>query len=209
MLRLVTCLAALAVLVSCTVPTKDVTDEVLDLGDFVLGHNIVVAKNIQKGPLSREADTDAFIASMKNAIDSRMGATRYDGTRLVHFGVNISGYVLAQKGVPLLLQPKSGLILSVSAWDDRAGRKFNDEAKEIFVLETFTGDSLVLSSGFSMTVQEQMDNLTFNAARQMEKWMYENRACLVDNVSAEVLKTCWLDNRDEEMRKRLAEQDLR
>ena len=49
---------------------------------------------------------------------------------------------LAQKGVPLLLQPKSGLIIiTVTAWDDRAGGKFNEEPKEIFVLETFTGSS--------------------------------------------------------------------
>ncbi|SFD61822.1 hypothetical protein [Shimia marina] len=206
MLRLVMGLVALAALVDGTTTTKNVTDETLDLGDFVLGHNIVVARDIQKGVLSREADTDAFIASMKNAIDARMGASRYDGTRLVHFGVNINGYVLAQKGVPIVLQPRSGLIISVTAWDDRAGGKFNEEAKEIFVLETFTGGSLIASSGFSMTAQEQMDNLTYNAARQIEKWMHENAACLVDDVPADVLAACWQDNRNEEMRQKLAEQ---
>ncbi|WP_299428198.1 hypothetical protein [uncultured Shimia sp.] len=205
MIRLVACIAALAALVSCTAPTIEVTDETLDLGDFVLGHNIVVAPDIQKGPLSREADTEAFIASMKNAIDARMGAARYDGTRLVHFGVNINGYALAQKGVPLILQPKSAIILTVTAWDDRAGGKFNEEAKEIFVLESFTGSSLIASSGFSMTAEEQMANLTYNAARQIEKWMHENRACLVDDVSAADLANCWTDNKDEEMRNRLRE----
>jgi len=206
MFRLVACIAALAALVSCTAPTKEVTDEPLDLGDFVLGHNIVVAPDIQKGPLSREADTDAFIASMKNAIDARMGASRYDGTRLVHFGVNINGYALAQKGVPLILQPKSAIIITVTAWDDRAGAKFNEEAKEIFVLESFTGSSLIASSGFSMTAEEQMANLTYNAARQIEKWMHENSACLVDDVSAADLAKCWKDNKNEEMRQRLQEQ---
>ncbi|WP_412552295.1 hypothetical protein [Shimia sp. MIT1388] len=206
MFRLVACVAALAALVSCTAPTKEVTDEPLDLGDFVLGHNIVVAPDIQKGPLSREADTDAFIASMKNAIDARMGAARYDGTRLVHFGVNINGYALAQKGVPLILQPKSAIIITVTAWDDRAGSKFNEEAKEIFVLESFTGSSLIASSGFSMTAEEQMANLTYNAARQIEKWMHENSACLVDDVSAADLAKCWKDNKNEEMRQRLQEQ---
>jgi hypothetical protein len=142
---------------------------------------------------------------MKNAIDARMGAARYDGTRLVHFGVNINGYALAQKGVPLILQPKSAIIITVTAWDDRAGGKFNEEAKEIFVLESFTGSSLIASSGFSMTAEEQMANLTFNAARQIEKWMSENRACLVDDVSAADLAKCWKDNKDEEMRNRLQE----
>ncbi len=205
MFRLVACIAALAALVSCTVPTKDVTDEILDLGDFVLGHNIVVAPDIKKGPLSREADTEAFIASMKNAIDARMGVARYDGTRLVHFGVNINGYALAQKGVPLILQPKSAIIISVTAWDDRAGGKFNEEAKEIFVLESFTGSSLVASSGFSMTAEEQMANVTYNAAREIEEWMHKNRACLVDDVSAADLAKCWKDNENEEMRQRMQE----
>jgi hypothetical protein len=205
MFRLIACIAALAALVSCTAPKIEVTDETLDLGDFVLGHNIVVAPDIQKGPLSREADTEAFTASMKNAIDARMGAARYDGKRLVHFGVNINGYALAQKGVPLILQPKSAIIITVTAWDDRAGGKFNEEAKEIFVLESFTGSSLIASSGFSMTAEEQMANLTFNAARQIEKWMSENRACLVEDVSAADLAKCWKDNKDEEMRNRLQE----
>ncbi len=74
------------------------------------------------------------------AIDNRLG--RYDGTRLVHLGVNVSGYVLAQPGVPILLAPKSALIVTVTAWDDRAGGKFHDKAKTITVLETFTGASL-------------------------------------------------------------------
>ncbi len=199
MKKLLLSIVACAAMAACSVPTKDVTDEKVDLGDFVLGHNIVVAPDIQKGPLSREGSTDAWIASMKAAIDARMG--RYDGTRLIHFGVNVSGYVLAQKGVPLLLSPKSALIITVTAWDDRAGGKFNDEAKEIIVLETFTGTTLIGSSGFSMTAEEQMANLTYNAARKIEQWMHENRACLVDDVPADVLADCWKDNRDEELRR--------
>ena len=35
MFRLVACIAALAALVSCTAPTKEVTDEPLDLGACV------------------------------------------------------------------------------------------------------------------------------------------------------------------------------
>ncbi len=204
MLRLVTCIAALAVLASCSVPTKDVTDAQLDLGDFVMGHNIVVAPDVQKGPLSREASAEEWISVMKSAMDARFG--RYEGTRLVHFGVNVSGYVLAQKGVPLLLSPKSGLVVTVTAWDDRAGGKFNKEPKEIFVLETFTGGSLVASSGYTLSKEEQMANLAFNAARNIEEWMHENRACLVDDVPAAVLAKCWQDNRDEEMRRQIEEQ---
>lgn len=209
MFRLTTILAALAVLASCGVPSQEVDEAPLDLGDFVMGHNIVVAPDIQKGPLSREANPDDFVASMRNAINTRFGPSRYDGTRLVHFGVNVSGYVLAQRGVPILLSPKSALIITVTAWDDSAGSKFNAEPKEIFVLESFTGGTLLASSAFSLSPEEQMANLTFNAARKIEAWLHENRACLVEDVPQAVLDTCWKDNRDEEMRARLAEQQQR
>ncbi|WP_270726138.1 hypothetical protein [Shimia sp. Alg240-R146] len=205
MIRLAICVAALAALVSCTAPSGPVTDEKRDLGDFVLGHNIVVAPQFQKGPLSREASKDVFIASMKNAIDARFG--RYDGDRVVHFGINISGYVLAQNGVPLVLSPKSALIITVTAWDDRAGGKFNDEAREFVVLESFT--SIGVSSGLTMTAEEQMENLTFNAAKQIESWMYDNRACLVDDVPADVLAQCWKDSAQERAERKKQLDELR
>lgn len=200
MIRLVIGAVALAALVSCTVPTQVVDEPTRDLGDFQMGHNIVVTPKLQKGPLSREASKEVWAASMKNAMQARFGP--YEGTRLVHFGVNLSGYVLAQTGVPLLLSPKSALIITVTAWDDRAGGKFNAEAKEIIVLESFTG-TIVVGSGMTMTAEEQMANLTYNTAKHIESWMYENRACLVDDVPADVLAKCWQDNRDEEARKAL------
>ncbi|KPA20575.1 hypothetical protein shim_31780 [Shimia sp. SK013] len=205
MIRLAICVAALVALASCTAPSGPVTDQKRDLGDFVLGHNIVVAPQFQKGPLSREASKDAFIASMKNAIDSRFG--RYDGDRVVHFGINISGYVLAQNGVPLVLSPKSALIITVTAWDDRAGGKFNEEAREFVVLESFT--TFGVSSGMTMTAEEQMDNLTFNAAKQIETWIYDNRACLADDVPAEVLAECWKDTSQERAERKKQLDELR
>ncbi|SFL20385.1 hypothetical protein [Shimia haliotis] len=194
MIRLMVGIAALAALVSCTAPSGPVNDPKRDLGDFVLGHNIVVAPQFQKGPLSRPADKDEFIASMKNAIDARFG--RYDGDRTVHFGVNISGYVLAQTGVPLVLSPKSALIITVTAWDDRAGAKFNDEAREFVVLESYTAP--IIGSGMTMSADEQMANLTYNAAAQIERWLYDNRACLVDDVPQDVAKTCWKTTKQEQ-----------
>lgn len=197
MIRLAVCVAALVALVSCAAPTKVVDEPTRDLGDFTFGHNIVVAGTLQKGPLSRDASKEVWVASMKNAMDARFG--RYDGDRLVHFGVNLSGYVLAQTGVPLLLSPKSALIITVTAWDDRAGGKFNQKAKEITVVESFTGTSL-LGSGLTMKADEQMANLTYNAAKHIETWMYENRACLVDDVPADVLAKCWTKSREDETR---------
>lgn len=192
MRRILALFAALLTLTACAVPQKEVTDAPRDLGDFVLGHNIVVAPDLTKGPLSREASKEQWIASVKGAIDNRLG--RYDGTRLVHLGVNVSGYVLAQPGVPILLAPKSALIITVTAWDDRAGGKFHDEAKTITVLETFTGASLV-GSGLTMTAEEQMANLSYNVAKAIEDWLHQNRACMTETPTAAQLAACWKDKK--------------
>lgn len=196
MIRIAVLFVALWALVSCSVPTTPVDEPHLDLGDFVLGHNIVVAPDLVKGPLSREASAERWIDSVKTAIDARMG--RYDGDRLVHLGVHISGYVLAQPGVPILLAPKSALGITVTAWDDRAGGKFNDDAKEIFVIETLTGAS-VLGSGLTMTAEEQMANLSYNVAKEIESWLAENQVCMRENPTSEELATCWRENKDKRM----------
>lgn len=192
MLRIFALCLSLLTLTACAVPQKEVAEPQRDLGDFVLGHNIVVAPDLTKGPLSREASKEQWIASVKNAIAARLG--RYEGTRQVHLGVNVSGYVLAQPGVPILLAPKSALIITVTAWDDRAGGKFHEEPKMITVLETFTGASLV-GSGLTMTAEEQMANLSYNVAKAIEDWLYENRACMTESPSAEELAACWQDKK--------------
>lgn len=194
MFRIALMLTAFWALVSCSVPTTVVDEPELDLGDFVLGHNIVVAPNIVKGPLSRDASDEKWIAVVKNSIDARLG--RYEGERMVHLGVNVGGYVLAQPGVPLVMSPKSALVLTVTAWDNRAGGKFNDEAKEIVVLESLSGGSLV-GSGYTLSAEEQMANLSYNAAKAIEAWLHENRACMTENPTAEQLAACWQKNKDD------------
>lgn len=193
MFRIALMLSAFVALVSCSVPTTMAVDDPrLDLGDFQLGHNIVVTPNIVKGPLSREAGDDEWVAALKAALDARLG--RYEGPRLVHLGVAIEGYVLAQPGIPILAAPKSALILSVTAWDDRAGVKFNAEPKSIVVLESFSGGSLI-GSGYTMSAEEQMANLTHNAARAIEAWLHESRACLGESPEAAALAACWKKTR--------------
>ncbi|CUJ84126.1 hypothetical protein Q8W37_06970 [Shimia thalassica] len=203
MIRIFAVFAVLFALVGCSVPTTPVDEPLVDLGDFVLGHNIAVTKNLTKGPLSREGSPERWEASVESAVDARLG--RYDGERLVHLGINVAGYVLAQPGVPVLMAPKSALILTVTAWDDQAGKKFNAEPKEIIVLETFTGSSL-LGSGYTMRPEEQMANLSYNAAKAIEEWLHENRACLKPNPSSAELAACWKDNKDSRSREALENQ---
>lgn len=146
----------------------DISGEPLPIGEFALAHNIVIAPNLVKGPVSREADKDEWIASVTKAIDDRF--SRYDGDQLYHFGISLEGYVLAQPGVPLVLSPKSALIFKITVWDDAAGKKLNEEPEQLTVLETLDGDTII-GSGLTKTAEEQMQSLSENAAKQIQRWI--------------------------------------
>lgn len=167
------------------------TPEKLDLGDFVLGHNIVVAPDLKKGPTSRNATPEELTEALKASLDKRLG--RYEGERLVHLGVNIGAYVLARPGLPLVYTPKSVLAMNVTAWDDRAGEKFHDKPKQVIVLENL-GESFIVGSGLTQTREEQIEGLVENAAKAIEKWLAENAACMREAPSAEELENCWKDS---------------
>ena len=150
----------------------DLQDPAVPLGDFNLEHNIVVAPKAVKGPLSREASKEDLSAAMKAAIAERFD--RYNGDKRYHFGVSIEGYVLAQPGVPLVLSPKSILIINVTVWDDAAGKKMNDEPHQITVLESF-GSGALVGSGYTMSAEEQLKNLSQNAAKQIERYLVKQQ----------------------------------
>ncbi|WP_390912245.1 hypothetical protein [Pseudosulfitobacter sp. SM2401] len=151
----------------------DLTDAPVPLGDFNLVHNIVVApKAVKGGPLSRKVSKDELSAAMKAAIAERFD--RYDGSKRYHFGVSVEGYVLAQPGVPLVLSPKSILIINLTVWDDAAGKKMNDEPHQITVLESF-GSGTLVGSGYTMSAQEQLKNLSQNAAKAIERYLVKQQ----------------------------------
>ncbi len=167
MFRIVFLFVALAFITACT-NSNDLDKPPVPLGNFSLGHNIVVAPKLTKGPASREADKDEFIKIMKEAIDERFG--RYEGDKLYHFGISLEGYVLAQPGIPLVASPKSILIINLTVWDDATGKKLNEKVEQITVIESFSGDSLV-GSGYTQTPEEQMRGLTRNAAKQVQNYL--------------------------------------
>lgn len=152
---------------------SDLANPPSDLGQFRLGHNVVVAPNLTQGPLSRAATEDEWIAAVSSAVGARLGKTRYQGAGLYHLGISVEGYVLAAPGVPLVLSPKSALILSVTVWDDAARAKLNPEPEQITVLESLSGETLI-GSGLTKTREEQIENLSFNAALAIEKWLVRN-----------------------------------
>lgn len=164
-------LAALLAVTACG--TIDPLEEDLPpMGDFRLSHNIVVADNMQQVPPSRNATPEEWEEILTSEIDRRFGA--YEGDRLYHIGIAVDGYALAPPGIPIVLSPRSVLVLSVNIWDDELGRKLHEEPEQIIVLERSDPESFILGSGLANSREQQMQNLARNAARRVQLFMLQN-----------------------------------
>ncbi len=170
MTRLLAAVALLLGLGACSQFT-DLEQVPEPMGRFLLGHTVVVVNEPEKGPLSREASDEEWKASMESAIKERFG--RYDGDKYFHIAVKVEGYVLAQPGIPVVASPKSVLVISVTIWDDEKQAKINEEPKMFTVFERLSGETAI-SSGLTQSKEQQMLNLSRNAALQIHKWMLEN-----------------------------------
>lgn len=164
-------LFALAGLLAGCAAKNDLAEAPVPLGDFALGLNIVVADNAQKSPVSRTATADEWEAAIKSAVDARFG--RYEGTRLFNIGLAVEGYALAPPGIPVVAAPKSILIVAASVWDDAEQKKLNEEPKRLIVFESLSGDTVV-GSGLTRTKAQQMEALSYNAAKAVEGWFLDN-----------------------------------
>jgi len=165
--KLIPLAAALTLALAACDPTTDLEDPPVALGEFRLGHNIVVARDPQLIPGTRKATEAEWQAAMTKAIDDRFG--RYDGARLYHLGISIDAYNLAPIDVPGIPTPKSALAITASVWDDALGRKLNDQAKQLTVLS-----GLLSGTGVQPTKEVQMANLSASAARAVQNWLLEN-----------------------------------
>ncbi|WP_420556781.1 hypothetical protein [Roseovarius sp.] len=154
--------------VSACTQVDDLDEAPVYLGNFHLGHNVVAAPNLQKGPLSRDAGKADWIAAMTQAVDERF--SRQEGTRLYHLGITLEGYVLAKAGIPVVAAPKSALVLKVTAWDDAKKARLNETPELITVIEGLSGDTVV-GSGLTRTAEEQMQVLTQKGAKLIENWL--------------------------------------
>ena len=172
MTRILALFALILGVAACT-NANDLDKAPVDLGAFNLGHNIVVAPKMVKGPVSREASAEEWISSLTGAIAERFD--RYEGDQLYHFGVSVEGYVLAQPGIPVVASPKSVLIINLTVWDDAKGKKLNAEPEQITVLESFSGNSFV-GSGLTQSKEQQMRNLSRNAAKQIQTFLVQKNA---------------------------------
>ena len=167
--------AVLGLLGACGVPDP-ATQTLVPMGDFALGTNAVVAVDPQKGPLSRNVDVDEFKAILEDEMERRF--RRYEGERVFHMGTAIEGYVVAAPGIPLVLAPKSILIVRFTLYADEVGPdgkpvKLNPETKLVTVFESLASGPFI-GSGYTQTPQEQMRNLSRNAAAAIQRYMLEN-----------------------------------
>lgn len=165
-------LLATAALTACN-GARDLGDAPVPLGDFKLGHNIVVTAKTQKIPLSRELEKDVLESTLQEAVAERFG--RYDGAGLYHFGISIESYFLAPPGVPVVAAPKSAMIIRLSVWDDDRNKKLTTKARQITVVESLDQGALV-GSGYTKSAEEQFRNLSQNAVKQIENYLVKRDA---------------------------------
>ena len=172
-MRLVLGLMAVLVLTACGGIRDDLTETPEPIGRFLLGHNVAVVNEPVRGPFSRTAEDEEWQNAMQTAVADRFNKARFFGDRFYHIGVSVDGYVLAYPGVPLVYSPKSVLIVTVSFIDDSTQARINPEPIQLTVFEPCCSVPL-LGSGFTRSALEQMEGLSFNAARAIERKMREN-----------------------------------
>lgn len=168
--RVFVLLAALA-LVACA-NRPDLTQAVDPIGDFRLGHNVVVARDNTMGPMSREATDAELEEALTAALEERL--RRYDGDGLYHVGVRIEAYVLAQPGIPLVLAPRSVFLLALNIWDNETRERLNEEPIRITAFEGVNTGVPFVPSGIAKSKQQQLENLSISAAQEIEELLKEN-----------------------------------
>lgn len=173
MMRILAAMIGLLVLTACGGVRDDLAETPDPIGAFRLGHNIAVVSEPVQGPFSRTVSDAEWQAAMTNAVADRLGQSRFFGDKFYHVGVAVEAYVLAVPGVPLVYSPRSVLIFTVNFFEDSTQTKLNDEAIQITVFEPCCTVPL-LGSGFTRSAEEQMEGLSFNAARAIERTMREN-----------------------------------
>lgn len=163
--------ASLLILSACASP-PDLSQPVDPIGDFRMGHNIVVARDTVMGPLSREASEEELEAEVRAAIEERL--RRYDGEGLYHVGVRVEAYVLAQPGIPIVLSPRSILLLALNIWDNQTQERINEDPIRITAFEGANTGVPFIPSGLVKSKEEQLRNLSISAAQEIEELLREN-----------------------------------
>ncbi len=171
MIRTIAILSLAALLAACGETRLDEPPE--DLGAFKARVLYVYTEKALQWPLSRSADHSEWTAPMQNALDGRLG--RYQGSQEYDVAVTLEGFMLAPPGVPVLLSPKSAVVVNVFVYDV-AARTYLARKHQMEIFESTTGESAILGSGHARTKQEQIAGLSVNIADAVEEWMAEQHA---------------------------------
>lgn len=158
-----------AALSACTRPIEQEI-AAQPIGDFSLANLVVVVNDPIKGPMSRELSDDQIEAAVRGAVQSRLG--RFTGAGRYTIGIKVGGYVLARRGIPVLVAQKSILLMNVGLFDE-TGQMISGDWKRMTVFEEAGGDTII-GSGYSQTAEEQLAELANNTAIQIERWLREN-----------------------------------
>ena len=168
MLHRICLLITLVLLTACTYP-EDLNDPPVDLGNFRLEHNIVVAPLAETSTaISRSVSEEQLTTALRDAIAARFD--RYEGSKRYHLGVSIEGYILARAGVPVVAAPKSAMIIRVTVWDDAQAKKLNVPPEQMTILENIDGESLI-GTGWTQSAEKQLEGLARNAAKSIENYL--------------------------------------
>ncbi len=154
---------------------NELTDPPANLGDFQLGFAVVVADNMKKVPISRDATVEEWETALQKALDERF--KRYqNGTKLYNIGVAVDGYALAPPGIPIVASPKSILVASATVFDDASQEMLNPggKGKQITSFERGGDGSGLVGTGYTRSKQEQIDELAFVTALRIEEWLADN-----------------------------------
>jgi len=156
---------------------QEVPPPIKPIGDFKLGILVVNADNVEKGPMSRTATPDELKTAMQTELQRRFGVL--DGSKFFNMAVSINAYALARTGIPLLLTPKSALVVTLNVWDDAKKKIITEEDKRFTVIEKLSAKSLI-GSGLSMTKEQQLHEMVMLTVDKIEAYLRENEALFVN-----------------------------
>ena len=156
---------SLSGLAACATPDP-LSEAQREMGDFQLLAPIVVTTKIKAIPPSRAAAPSAWEAVMKDELTRRFG--RYAGGRDYYVALSIDGFSLAPPGIPIVLTPKSILVVTANLWTADPQEKVRGPEQ----LTTFEGaDTLFLGSGLMKDGDAQMRTLARNMAFKVQSWI--------------------------------------
>lgn len=164
----------LALAIAACAPTDTLEGPAPSLGDFRLGHAVVIADKVEYGPFSRKIDADQIKSVVARDIRARLGAPRYDGDGLYHLGVLVGGLVLAAPGVPAVYVPSSAMIIEVNIFDNDTRAKLNAEPKQFLIREGIENMAPIVGSGLVRDKDAQLENLSAQAAIAIQEWLLDN-----------------------------------